>query len=78
MLHGRQRVETGSGPKFIYPPSAFVEDNCCVEDKNKECMRIYGQAILTDSSNESYLLNAVFSQSTNLLFITEHPLVERV
>jgi hypothetical protein len=59
MLHGRERVETGLGPKFIYPPRAFVEDNCCVEDKNKECMRIYGQAILTDSSKESYLLNAV-------------------
>jgi hypothetical protein len=50
MLHGRERVKTGSGPKFIYPPRAFVDDNCCVEDKNKECMRIYGQAILTDSS----------------------------
>jgi hypothetical protein len=50
MLHGRERVMTGLGPKFIYPPRAFVEDNCCVEDKNKECMRIYGQAILTDSS----------------------------
>jgi hypothetical protein len=36
-----------------------AEDNCCVEDKNKECMRIYRQAILTDSSKESYLLNAV-------------------
>jgi hypothetical protein len=59
MLHGRERVETGSGPKFIYPPRAFVEDNCCVEDKNSECMRIYGQAILTDSSKESYLLTAV-------------------
>jgi hypothetical protein len=59
MLHGCERVETDSGPKFIYPPRAFVEDNCCVEDKNKECMRIYGQAILTDSSKESYLLNAI-------------------
>jgi hypothetical protein len=56
MLHGRDMVETGSGQKFICPPRAFVEDNCCVEDKNKECMRIYGQAILTDSSKESYLL----------------------
>jgi hypothetical protein len=26
MLHGRERV--------------FVEDNCCVEDKNKECMHL--------------------------------------
>jgi hypothetical protein len=59
MLHGRVRVDTDSGPKIIYPPRAFVEDNCCVEDKNRECMRIYGQAILTDSSKESYLLNAV-------------------
>jgi hypothetical protein len=59
MLHGRERVETGSGPELIYPPRVFVEDNCCVEDKNKECMRIYRQAILTDSSKESYLLNAV-------------------
>jgi hypothetical protein len=59
MLHGRVRVDTDSGPKFIYPPRAFVEDNCCVEDKNRDCMRIYGQTILTDSSKESYLLNAV-------------------
>jgi hypothetical protein len=59
MLHGRVRVETDSGPKFIYPPRAFVEDNYYVEDKNRDCMRIYGQAILTDSSKESYLLNAV-------------------
>jgi hypothetical protein len=58
-LHGRERVETGLEQKFIYPPRAFVEDNCCVEGKNKECMRIYGQVILTDSSKESYLLNAV-------------------
>jgi hypothetical protein len=59
MLHGRVRVDTESGQKLIYPPRAFVEDNCCVEDKNRECMRIYGQAILTDSSKESYLLNAI-------------------
>jgi hypothetical protein len=59
MLHGRERVENGLGQKFIYPSRAFVENNCCVEDKNKECMRIYGQAIFTDSSKESYLLNAV-------------------
>jgi hypothetical protein len=59
MLHGRVRVDTDSGPKFIYPPRAFVEDNCCVEDKNRECMHMYGPAILTDSSKESYLLNAV-------------------
>jgi hypothetical protein len=58
MLHGR-RVETGLEPNFIYTPRAFVEDNCCVEDWNKECMRIYGQAILIDSSKESYLLKAV-------------------
>jgi hypothetical protein len=59
MLHSRVRVDTDSGPKFIYRPRAFVEDNCCVEDKNRDCMRIYGQAILTDSSKESYLLNAI-------------------
>jgi hypothetical protein len=59
MLHGRVRVDTDSGPKFVYPSRAFVEDNCCVEDKNRECMRIHGQAILTDSSKESYLKNAV-------------------
>jgi hypothetical protein len=59
MLHGRERVEMGLGQKFIYPPRAFVEDNCCAGDKNKECMRIYGQAMLTDSSKESCLRNAV-------------------
>jgi hypothetical protein len=41
-----------------------------VEDKNKDCMRIYGQAILTDSSKESYLLNAIFYLS----IITEYKL----
>jgi hypothetical protein len=45
--------------KFIYPPRAFIYDNCCVEDKNKECMRLYGKAILTDSLKESYIKNAV-------------------
>jgi hypothetical protein len=59
LLHGREKVTTGLGTKFIYPPRAFVEDNCCVEDKNKECMRIYGKAILTDSLKESYLKNTV-------------------
>jgi hypothetical protein len=69
MLHGRQRVETGLEQKFVYPSRAFVEDNCCVEDKNKECMRSYGQALEqgmhaqlwsgTDSSKESYLQKAV-------------------
>jgi hypothetical protein len=59
MFHGRESVETGLGQNFIYSPRAFVEDNCCVEDKNKECMRIYGQVILTDSSKESYLRSAV-------------------
>jgi hypothetical protein len=58
MLHGRQRVETGVGPKFIYPSRAFLEGNCCVEDMNKECMRIYGQTILTNLSKESYFRNA--------------------
>jgi hypothetical protein len=38
MPHGRERVETGLGQKFIYPQRAFVEDNCWVEDKNKECI----------------------------------------
>jgi hypothetical protein len=38
ILYGRERVETGLGQKFIYPPRAFVEDNCCVEDKNKKCI----------------------------------------
>jgi lipocalin len=60
MLHGCERVTTGLGQKFIYPSRAFVEDYCCVEDKNEECMRIYGKAILTDSSKKSYLKNAVF------------------
>jgi hypothetical protein len=45
--------------KFIYPPRAFVEDNCCFEDKNKECMSLYGKAILTNSLKESYLKNAI-------------------
>jgi hypothetical protein len=44
ILHGRERVTTGLGQKFIYPPRAFVEDNYCV---------IY------DFSKESYLKNAV-------------------
>jgi hypothetical protein len=59
LLHGRDKVATGLGTKFIYPPRAFVEDNCCVEDKNKECTRLYGKAILTDSFKESHLRNAV-------------------
>jgi hypothetical protein len=59
LLHGRHKVTTGLGTKFIYSSRAFVVDNCCVEDKNKECMRLYGKAILTDSLKESYLKNAV-------------------
>jgi hypothetical protein len=72
MLHGRERVETGLGPKFIYLPRAFVEDNCCVEDKSKECMCIYGQAILTDSSKESYLLNAVSGIAEYMFALATH------
>jgi hypothetical protein len=49
--HVAERVTTSLGTKFIYPSRAFVEDNC-VEDKNKECMTIYGQAILMDSLKE--------------------------
>jgi hypothetical protein len=65
MLHGRERVTMGLGQKLIHPQRAFVEDNCCVGDKNKECMRIYGQAILTDSLKESSLFPAF--PSTSLL-----------
>jgi hypothetical protein len=54
LLHGRDKVTTGLGTKFF-----FVEDNCCVEDKNKECMHLYGKAILINSLKESYLKNAV-------------------
>jgi hypothetical protein len=32
LLHDRDKITTGLGTKFIYPPRAFVEDNCCVED----------------------------------------------
>jgi hypothetical protein len=59
LLHGRDKVATGLGTKFIYPARSFVEDNGWVEDKNKECMRLYGKAVLTDSPKESYLKNAV-------------------
>jgi hypothetical protein len=48
LLHGRDKVTTGLGTKFIYPPRAFVENNCCVEDMNNEC-----KAILTDYLKES-------------------------
>jgi hypothetical protein len=59
LLHGHEKVTTGLGTKFINPPRAFVEDNCCAEDKNKECVGLYGKAILTDALKESYLKNAV-------------------
>jgi hypothetical protein len=51
LLHGRDKVTTGLGTKFIYRPRAFVEDNCCFEDKNN--------AILSHFLKESYLKNAV-------------------
>jgi hypothetical protein len=58
LSHGRKKITTGLGTKFISAPRAFVEDKCCVEDKNKECMRIYVQDVLTDFLKESYLKNA--------------------
>jgi hypothetical protein len=74
MLHGRDKVTTGLWTKFIYPPRAFVEDNCCVEDKNKECMRLYSKVILTDSLKESYLENAIcdISEYKFALMIASH------
>jgi hypothetical protein len=43
-----------------------------VEDKNKECMHIYSQAVLTDSSKESYLKNAVSGISEYKFALATH------